>query len=86
MSRVQGAESRLYWNTSEVPKAEMDGLETTSHIVEELPEEERPKIIAWTSHDDADMRKKCLEAGMDDFCSKDISANKLKTVLEKWLR
>jgi CheY-like chemotaxis protein len=30
-------------------------------------------------------RKRCLEAGMDDFLGKPIGRDKLKPMLERWL-
>ncbi len=55
----------------------MDGLEATRQIrlkeQEFLARGERPsrvKIVALTAHSTTDDRKKCLEAGMDDYISK----------------
>ncbi|HEY5958067.1 MAG TPA: ATP-binding protein, partial [Polyangiaceae bacterium] len=45
----------------------------------------RPVIIALTASASHEDRDRCIEAGMDDFLPKPISAPSLAQVLEKWL-
>ncbi|TDI92571.1 MAG: response regulator [Caldithrix sp.] len=48
--------------------------------------ESRITIIAMTANAMQGDRKKCLEAGMDDYIAKPGNAEKLKETLEKWIR
>jgi signal transduction histidine kinase/HPt (histidine-containing phosphotransfer) domain-containing protein len=65
---------------------EMDGLEATRHIrqgtagnkAKNLP------VIAMTAHAMANIRKKCLDAGMNDFISKPIKKNELAACLNSF--
>ncbi len=43
-------------------------------------------IIAVTAKADPSERKKCLDAGMDDYLSKPLRATDLDDMLQKWLR
>jgi CheY-like chemotaxis protein len=54
----------------QMPK--MDGLEATRHI-RALPGGKSLLIIAMTANAFAEDRKRCLEAGMDDFATKPIN-------------
>jgi CheY-like chemotaxis protein len=51
---------------------DMDGLEATRHI-RALPDGKNFLIIAMTANAFAEDRKRCLEAGMDDFATKPIN-------------
>jgi CheY-like chemotaxis protein len=70
----------------------MDGFDATRRI-RELEEESRQNgsgqaplpIIAMTAHAMQGDRERCLEAGMDDYLAKPISAGALAALLEKWL-
>jgi len=65
---------------------EMDGYEATRAIragragahSRDLP------VLAVTAHAMADDRRKCLEAGMDDYLAKPIKLAELRRALERW--
>ncbi len=62
---------------------EMDGFEATRKIHSELAPGERPCIVAMTAHALRGDRERCLSAGMDDYLSKPVRIEHLKTVLEQ---
>tara|TARA_R110000868_G_scaffold383578_7_gene650660 strand:+ start:10323 stop:13124 length:2802 start_codon:yes stop_codon:yes gene_type:complete len=65
----------------------LDGLEATRKIKlieKSLPQS--PKIIAMTANALPGDKERCLEAGMDDFVSKPITVESVKTILKKWFR
>jgi CheY-like chemotaxis protein len=74
---------------------EMDGFEATRRIreLEKTPpllpkgEATRPRvpIIALTAHALADIREKCLRAGMDDFLVKPFDERQMDKSLTRWL-
>ena len=62
----------------------LDGLEATRRLrlisgFETLP------VIAVTAHAMDQDRKRCLDAGMNDYISKPINTNELKRLLVKWI-
>lgn len=63
---------------------EMDGYEVANRI-RQLSDEKLAKIpiIAMTAHSMPGDREKCLDSGMDDYISKPINPDTLKTILEK---
>ena len=70
---------------------EMDGYEATAAIRKAGSEERgaqndisRIPIIAMTANAMKGDRKKCLDAGMDDYISKPVNATKLKEAIDKW--
>ena len=56
---------------------EMDGFEATAHIVSQWAKEHRPRIIALTANAMEGDRKRCLDAGMDDYLAKPLRIPKL---------
>ncbi|MBF0410728.1 MAG: response regulator [Candidatus Riflebacteria bacterium] len=64
---------------------EVDGITATKKI-REIPSEKQVPIIALTACVMPDDRKRCEEAGMDDFLAKPIESDKLSEILEKYLK
>jgi CheY-like chemotaxis protein len=62
---------------------DMDGLEATRAIREGWPPKDQPCIIAITAYALDGDRKRCLEAGMDDYLSKPVTIKELQNILEK---
>jgi PAS domain S-box-containing protein len=65
----------------------MDGYTATEHIRQwEREHQQQPlPIIALTADAFEEDRQHCLAVGMDDFLSKPIAVDKLKSTLSKWL-
>ena len=64
---------------------DMDGYETTQHIRALDKGKFGPIIIAVTADAMKDAQEKCKKAGMNDYLSKPVDKNKLKTMLQKYL-
>jgi signal transduction histidine kinase/BarA-like signal transduction histidine kinase len=62
----------------------MDGIEATKNIRRLLPESEQPIIIAVTANAFIEDRERCINAGMDDFLTKPISLEAIKSMLNTW--
>jgi signal transduction histidine kinase/ActR/RegA family two-component response regulator len=65
----------------------MDGFEATREIRrwEQTTGRQRLPIIALTARAFDDDRKRCLDAGMDDFLAKPVDLAELHAVLGRWL-
>ena len=65
---------------------DMDGFQATAAIRQmELATGRHIPIVAMTAKAMSDDRDKCLAAGMDDYLSKPVELEALRSVLEKWL-
>jgi PAS domain S-box-containing protein len=65
--------------------ADMDGYEATAQIRNrEAARGQRTPIVALTANAFGDDRRRCLDAGMDDFLSKPIELLKLIGTIEQW--
>ncbi len=64
----------------DVQMPEMDGFDAARRIRERWPD--GPKIIAVTAYALEGDRERCLQAGMDEYISKPIQLEELKTALE----
>jgi CheY-like chemotaxis protein len=63
----------------------LNGYQATQAI-RESERDGRTPIIALTAGTIKGERERCLQAGMDDYLSKPITASQLQQMLEKWLR
>ncbi|MEM9985127.1 MAG: response regulator, partial [Bacteroidota bacterium] len=64
----------------------MDGVEATEVIRNQLDLDVHPLILAMTANASMEDRKKCLDAGMNDFITKPIKLNDLREHLYRWLK
>ncbi|MCP4345238.1 MAG: response regulator [Desulfobacterales bacterium] len=79
----------------DIQMPDMDGYEATKAIRDyeverELKEQGKSglknvPIIALTAHANIEYRKKCLEAGMNDYITKPVKKEALLSVVEKWI-
>ncbi|MGE5603483.1 MAG: response regulator [Nitrososphaerales archaeon] len=65
----------------DVQMPEIDGLEATRHLRNELPKARQPYVIAMTANAMQGDRDMCLAAGMDDYVSKPIRVEELVAAL-----
>jgi CheY-like chemotaxis protein len=66
----------------DVQKPEMDGLEAAARIRKRWPN--GPKIVAITAYALEGDREKCLAAGMNEYISKPIQLEELRSALENF--
>lgn len=64
---------------------ELDGYETTIHIREHLPLNQRVPIVGVTANAMPGDRDKCLAAGMNDYISKPFMLEDLAAALDHWI-
>ncbi len=65
----------------DVQMPELDGLETSRHIRDNLSGDNQPYIIAVTANAMEEDRQECLQAGMNDFIRKPFKVEDLTTAL-----
>jgi CheY-like chemotaxis protein len=65
---------------------DMDGFEATRTIRTQNGPSARVPIIALTAASMANVRQRCLEAGMNDFLVKPVRLDDLRTAVERWAR
>jgi CheY-like chemotaxis protein len=66
----------------DIQMPEMDGLEATRIIRERWLSTEQPHIVALTAYNLEYGREMCLSAGMDDYISKPLIMENLRTAIE----
>lgn len=70
----------------DIQMPEMDGYEATKAIRLKEGDREHTAIIAMTAHAMQEDRRRCMEAGMDDFLSKPIDPQKMFNIIKKWVK
>jgi CheY-like chemotaxis protein len=68
----------------DVQMPELDGFETARLIHNKYPESARPIMIAMTGAAMEEDRRKCFEAGIDDYLSKPVRLVELENALVRW--
>ncbi len=66
---------------TDIQMPEMDGVEAAKTICAKWPRGQRPRIVAITANASTADREQCLAAGMDDFITKPVRSEDLRTVL-----
>ena len=76
---------RLHYNVvfMDVQMPDMDGIEATGIIRQQVSHHKQPRIIAMTAHSLQGDRERLLNAGMDDYISKPMHIEQLVRVLER---
>ncbi|WP_233507769.1 PAS domain S-box protein [Adhaeribacter pallidiroseus] len=67
----------------DIQMPEMDGIEATKRIKEQLGDK-CPPIIAMTAYSMKDDAEKFMSQGMDDYVSKPIKSTDLQNMIKKW--
>ncbi|MEO6873655.1 MAG: response regulator [Opitutaceae bacterium] len=62
---------------------EMDGLEASRRIRDQLPPNRQPKIVALTANAMQGDRDLCLQAGMDDYISKPVKLPEIEAAIRR---
>jgi PAS domain S-box-containing protein len=79
---LEAAERQAYdLVLTDVQMPVMDGVQAARELCARFPREERPRIVAITANASTSDRDLCLAAGMDDFITKPIRTEDLRSVL-----
>jgi len=70
----------------DIQMPEMDGIDATKSIRANEKNNQHIPIVAMTANAMKGDKEKCLNAGMDDYLSKPVSPDKLKTIMLKWVK
>ncbi len=70
----------------DVQMPEMDGIEAARHIRKHFAPDRSPRIIALTANALQSDRRRCLDAGMDDYLTKPFRLDTLTDVLRRCAR
>jgi signal transduction histidine kinase/CheY-like chemotaxis protein len=63
----------------------MNGLESTKKIRAYTLDNEYPIIVAMTANAMQGDRERCIEVGMNDYISKPVKIDNLKSIINKWI-
>ncbi|MDX1250769.1 MAG: response regulator [Gammaproteobacteria bacterium] len=69
----------------DIQMPELDGYETTALIRAGEGKGEHVPIVAMTANAMEDVRKKCLDSGMDDYLTKPAKIETMQNILARWL-
>jgi CheY-like chemotaxis protein len=67
----------------DIQMPEMDGIETTRHILERYPSDSRPYVIAMTANALHGDRERLIAAGMDDYVGKPVDIEDMARALQR---
>lgn len=81
---LKAFEKRMYdFVLMDIVMPKMDGFEATREIRKRYPSSKKPIIIALTAYILPDGRKRCIEAGMNDYIAKPVRMSELADALGK---
>ncbi|GAB4509745.1 MAG: hypothetical protein Tsb0020_26450 [Haliangiales bacterium] len=83
LERFQAARYDLVLMDCQMP--EMDGYEATAKMRAQTDERAQTPIVAMTANAMPEDRRRCLDAGMDDYIPKPIRQNTLRSAISKWI-
>lgn len=85
LERLEQEEYDLVFMDCDMPV--LDGYATTKEIRrrEQAQGKSAVRIVALTAHLSPEHRHECKDAGMDDYLSKPIHLNTLRTLLDQWI-
>lgn len=85
LDRIRDEEYDLIFMDCHMPG--MDGFVTTKEIrkAERLKSSDPTPIIALTANTSAEIKQRCLDAGMNDYLAKPLKVEHLKEVIGRWL-
>jgi CheY-like chemotaxis protein len=86
---LQGEDDAIDLVLMDVHMPVLDGLDATRRVLHlaQSPSvaRARPPIIALTANAFAEDRRRCLDAGMDDYLAKPFAREDLEALLAKWV-